>query len=96
MRYILTILLFISGLLAQNLLVNGDFEQPLSNGWLIDTSTTNLIINRATNYDPDPDYEALVQKATGTGYAKLYQRVDIPSVQLAFSCNAKLIATTTS
>ncbi len=79
-----------------NLLTNGNFEQPLTTGWLIDTNATNLLINRATNYDPDPDFEAQVYKWTGTGYAKLYQRVDIPSVQLLFSCNTKLIATTTS
>jgi hypothetical protein len=80
-----------------NLLTNGNFEQPLTTGWLRDSNVTvNFIIDRATHYDPDSDFEAQVYKWTGTGYAKLYQRVDIPSVQLAFSCNTKLIATTTS
>ncbi len=79
-----------------NLLSNSNFEQPLTTGWSRDSVGINFIIDRATNYDPDPDYEARVQMNTDIGYAKLYQRVDIPGVNLMFSCNARLVATTTS
>ncbi len=75
---------------------NGDFEQPLTTGWTQATSGSGFVINRATNYDPDPDYEAQVFKSTGTGYAKLYQSAAIPTTDLEFSANLKLIAATTS
>lgn len=81
-----------SGLFGANLLTNGAFEQPLSTGWLQATSGVNVTINRATTYDPDPDYEAYVYKGSGSGYARLYQVVDIPSTDIDFSVNAKLYA----
>lgn len=75
-----------------NLMINGDFEQPLTMAWLMDSSGVNIIIDRATNYDPDGNYEAQSYKGVGSGYASLYQMVDVPSVELTFSCNAKLYA----
>ena len=75
-----------------NLMINGDFEQPLTSGWLMDSSGVNIIIDRATSYDPDPNYEAQAYKGVGSGYTRLFQTVDVPSVQLTFSCNAKLYA----
>lgn len=93
MRRLLVLLLIIcAGLFGENLLTNGAFEQPLSTGWLQATSGSNVTINRATTYDPDPDYEAYVYKGSGSGYARLYQVVDIPSTDIDFSINTKLYA----
>ncbi|MCK4574804.1 hypothetical protein KAU34_00180 [candidate division WOR-3 bacterium] len=88
----LAILLISSQVTAVEILTNGDFEQPLTNGWDESVSASNYTINRATNYDPDPDYEARVYQGTGSGYARLYQIVDIPATNLDFSANAKLYA----
>jgi hypothetical protein len=69
MRRLLVLTVIIcSGLFAENLLTNGAFEQPLGTGWLQATSGVNVTINRATTYDPDPDYEAYVYKGSGSGY----------------------------
>ena len=90
-RY-LALLFIVSICGASVLLENGDFEQDLATGWLQATSGSNTTINRATNYDPDPDYEAYVYKGSGSGYARLYQVVDIPTTDLEFSINAKFYA----
>ncbi|OPX17930.1 hypothetical protein BXT86_03835, partial [candidate division WOR-3 bacterium 4484_100] len=79
-------------LLAENLITNGDFEAPLNTGWVQDSYGSYITINRATNYDPDPDYEVYAEKGPGSGYINLYQSVDIPSTDLDFSVNAKLYA----
>ncbi|MEO0216642.1 MAG: hypothetical protein ABIL14_06470 [candidate division WOR-3 bacterium] len=55
MKGIITILLFISAVSAQNLITNGDFEQDISVEWTKDTSGYYIYIDRATNYEPDPD-----------------------------------------
>ncbi len=94
-RFIILVLIIgICG--ASNYITNGDFEQALTDGWLQSTSGTNTIITRGTNYHPDPDYEAYVRKygygTSGTGYATLYQIVDIPTTQIEFSVDAKLYA----
>lgn len=55
----------------------------------------NVTIDRATDYDPDPDYEVYVYKGTDGGYCRLYQVAnifDIPLNELNFSVNAKLYA----
>lgn len=77
-------------------ITNGDFEQELNIGWTQISSGANVTIDRNTNYDPDPDYEAYVYLGTGGGYAKLYQSVDIVTTNLDFSVNTKLYATATS
>ncbi len=74
------------------LLTNGDFEQELTVGWFQVSAGGDVLINRATYYDSDPDYEAYVHKGTGSGYARLSQVVDIPTTDLEFSINAKLYA----
>lgn len=80
---------------AAVLLTNGDFEQPLTTGWFQTASGPYTTINRATDYDPDPDYEAFVYKGILNGYARLYQVIDIldfPLTDLEFSVNTKLYA----
>jgi len=90
-RYI-SLFIIIGMCSASVLLTNGEFELDLSTGWLQATSGSNVTINRATTYDPDPDYEAYVYKGSGSGYARLYQVVDIPSTDLEFSVTAKVYA----
>ena len=89
--FIVSLILY-TQVLALEIITNGDFEEPLSTGWQESTSGSNITINRATSYDPDPDYEAYVGKSTGSGYARLYQIVNIPATDLDFSVNAKLYA----
>ena len=77
------------------LLTNGDFEQPLDTGWEQSSSGgTYVVINRATNYDSDPDYEAgvTIDSLAGGGIAQLWQEVFIPTTDLQFSANIKLYA----
>ena len=54
---------------ADNLVVNGDFEQPLEAGWT-PHSVGLCTIERATGLDPDTDYEARVALSAG-GYGRL-------------------------
>jgi len=73
------------------LLINGDFEQPLTTGWSQYIAGPGTI-DRAVDYDADPDYEAQVAIYTKGVYGKLYQTVTIPTIDLRFSINAKLKA----
>jgi hypothetical protein len=78
---------------ASNYVSNGDFEQALSVGWTQTMSGGGTTILRGTTYQPDPDYEVYVYKATGTtGYAQLWQIVDIPTCNMDFSFSAKVYA----
>ena len=87
------ILLSIAGLLfAGDFITNGDFELPLTIGWQQGSSGSSIIIDRATNYDPDGDYEVQVYKGAGSGYARLFQAVDIPITDCDFSANLKIYA----
>jgi hypothetical protein len=84
------ILFLLAGICSASvLLTNGDFEQPLTTGWQQVASGSYSVINRATTYDPDPDYEAYAKDQYGS-YARLWQTVDIPTTDLEFAVNAKL------
>jgi len=89
----LIIVLFGSGY-AGVLITNGDFEEPLTTGWHQAAGGSYCYVDRATNYDPDADYEASarVDSLSGGGVAVLYQEVAIPTTDLEFSVNAKLFA----
>jgi hypothetical protein len=77
---------------ASNYITNGDFEQVQTVGWTQSTYGS-ASITRGTTYDPDPDYEIYLYKASGTtGHATLYQIADIPTTHLDFKVNAKLWA----
>ncbi len=94
-KYILLALAFASVMIAGDLMINGNFEQDLSNGWTQSSIGYSIIIDRATTYEPDGDYEAQVYKGAGSGSALLYQTVDLqnmPLNQLQFSCKSKLYA----
>jgi len=94
-RYLAFLLLAVFGS-GSVLITNGDFEQDLSIGWAQTLNGSNTSILRATNYDPDPDYEAYAYKGTGDGYAKLYQTAHIPTADLDFSASLKLYASSNS
>jgi hypothetical protein len=91
-KYLIIICVLSGFAFASQFLTNGDFEQPLTIGWHDSLYGTNSSINRATHYDPDPDYEAYAYKGTGDGSTKLYQTVDVLTTDLEFSINAKLYA----
>ena len=76
---------------ASVLLINGDFELPLTNGWQQIEGGSYSVVDRATTYDPDPDYEACATDSFGA-YAKCWQTVDIPTTDLEFSVYAKVYA----
>jgi len=93
MRYILVLTLTIGICGASNYMVNGDFEQDLNVGWVQLMSGGGTTILRSTTYDPDPDYEVYVYKASGTtGYAHLSQTASIPTCNIDLSFKAKLYA----
>lgn len=79
-----------------HLITNGDFEQDLSQGWTQSSSGSSVIINRATTYDPDPDYEVQVYKGNGSGYALIYQIINIVTTDLEFNVDAKFDVAATS
>jgi hypothetical protein len=92
MQRYLTFFLFAALGGASVLLTNGDFEQDLNVGWTQSGSFYSLdTVDRATNYDPDPDYEVRVKKYDAP-YIKLSQKVDIPTTDLDFAVDCKLYA----
>jgi hypothetical protein len=77
---------------AGELLVNGDFEQPLDVGWT-DTAKVEVgtyLFERADTFgQPAPGYAAKAYKMLAR-YASLYQTVDVADVDLALSFDARL------
>ena len=61
---------------GQNLLTNGDFEQPLTTGWTTSSSGA-VTIDRQTGLRPVPGYQAR-DSLYGYGAGKLSQIVDVP------------------
>lgn len=68
---------------AENLIVNGDFEQPLLPPWSLFTGGV-CTIERLTDLDPDPDYEVHVDLAGG-GAGQLIQVVPVPDTEIDFT-----------
>jgi len=91
MRFVLLIILPVAIISGEELLTNGGFEEPLNVGWTRIQSGSNIIIDRNTGYNPDPDYEAYCYKGDGSGYAKLYQTVTIPTLDLTFQAQLRFI-----
>jgi hypothetical protein len=74
---------------GQELLTNGDFEQELSVGWVVDTGGYGLwTFDRDTLYQPDPDFEARESLYSGSGICRLSQTVDVPGPTLHLSFSA--------
>ncbi len=96
MRFTSALILLISLCFANNYITNGDFEQALTIGWSQSILGTGVVIDRATTYDPDPDYEAYVYKygtsTTGMGHGMLYQIAEVPTTNIDLSFDAKMTA----
>ncbi len=95
MRKVLLLLpLALVAVFSQGLITNGTFEQDLSVGWIsymADPTYGYDTIIRGTEYEPDADYE--VYTLSQFGYVtRLYQTVNIPSTNCAFSAKAKIVA----
>lgn len=76
---------------GDNLLVNGDFELPLDQGWSEDVrmEAGDFSFDRwDTLGQPTPGYAARVYKYLAR-YASLYQVCDVPSVDLEFSFDGR-------
>jgi len=93
---LLLMLVLPSSVFSIELVTNGGFEDDLPPAWEEESAGAATRFSRATGFDGDPDYEVLAEKGTGNGYAKLNQTVVIPSVDVEFSVNAKMNASTTS
>jgi hypothetical protein len=78
------------------LMGNGAFEQALEPSWALDTGGAATLVVRATTFQPDGDYEALVQKGSGNGHAKAWQTIAVPTTDLTFSVTARMQASATS
>jgi len=81
---------------ADNLVTNGDFEQPFAPHWEQTNTATSFTIDRGPTYDPDPDYEAHILQNTGTGWVRLSQTVWIPETDIAFSASFNFYSYATS
>jgi uncharacterized protein (DUF779 family) len=80
-----------AGLASANLLVNGDFEQPIDVGW--DTLAANLAGGDTftltdTLGQPSPGYAVAVRKYLAS-YASLNQTVDVPNVNLTLTFDGR-------
>lgn len=74
--------------LAQELLVNGGFEQDLSTGWTQASNGGTPFFDRSADYEPDPDYEAQAYLYSGSGWLRLSQMVAAPHTVLDLSFRA--------
>jgi hypothetical protein len=92
----MTVLVLPSYGVAIELVANGGFEVELPPAWQEEFAGAATSVSRSTAYDGDPDYEVQLQKGTGNGHARLNQSIVIPSVDVAFSVNAKIQAWVTS
>ena len=80
------------------LVVNGDFELPPDNGWQEEAwgefpDTGNCRLRWRHRYHPDRDFEVMLHKMLHQGY-RLYQKVEIPGVDLGLSVTARLTSKT--
>jgi hypothetical protein len=90
----LFVALLSTGLLAQELLVNGGFEQSLGTGWVTQQGGVGTVtIDRSTAFNPDADYEARDSLFDGPGWGRLIQTVTVPSaaLNLSFQANIEVI-----
>jgi hypothetical protein len=91
-KYVLLFVLTL-GACATELLTNGDFEQPLDSGWVVDSGGhARPTLGRAPDLQPDPDYEARIHLGPADGYAAIAQTVPVPGVALRFRADLCLYA----
>ncbi|MGD8396006.1 MAG: hypothetical protein PVF43_11075 [Candidatus Eiseniibacteriota bacterium] len=60
------------------MLVNGDFEQEITVGWLQRLDASAATLERTTTAQPDPDYELRLTVANGVGTLAALQRFLVP------------------
>ena len=91
-RLILILTVFALAASGQELVRNGDFENGFTH-WEQDliNNQGSYEITRSTGYRPGPDYSARVYKYMRY-YARLQQIVELPSTDVRFSVDAKLLA----
>lgn len=80
-------------IISNKAIVNGDFEQDLSVDWIKNTSGLSYSdnIDRAVNLDSDENYELVLEKVSA-GHIKLFQTIDITTLNMQFSASANLRA----
>ncbi len=88
---ILTIPLIVSAS-SLELTSNGDFEEPLFQGWKKTLVGYQIDILRGTDFDHDTDYEMSIACSNGYGDAKLRQEIFLPSLETVFSAELKSFA----
>jgi hypothetical protein len=73
------------------LVTNGGFEPPLSDGWTATITGTGATIDLDQFADPDLDFELLMTKGGGTGAARVNQELVLPNldadVSVALDCD---------
>ncbi len=88
---LIAVLIVAGALWSGELLTNGGFEEPLSVGWTKAQYGANILIERSTGHHPDPDYEVYIYKGDGRGYGKIYQTVNITTLDLRFQAQLRFI-----
>lgn len=81
-----------SAAMALELVTNGAFEDEFAPAWQEDNVGQGASVARSVSFDGDADFEALAQKGTGNGHAKLDQVVVLPTLDVHFSVTAKMQA----
>jgi len=86
LRVLLCLVLALGLAVAQNTVVNGDFEQELTVGWNQEQSGSGTVtFGRDVSYHPDPDYEAMGYLYAGPGWLALRQVVDVTTLSMDLS-----------
>ncbi|UCG42392.1 MAG: hypothetical protein JSU73_11040 [candidate division WOR-3 bacterium] len=79
--------------LAQEFILNGDFEQPIEPAWTVDSGGhARATIERDSALHSDPDMELRVHIGLGPGYAGIGQTAFVPGCRLRFSAELCLYA----
>jgi hypothetical protein len=95
MKYIspvCVLLLLVGGAFADELLSNGNFEQPMDIGWadtVVGATGSSLFEWSDTLGSPTGDHAVRVYK-TLASYATLFQAVDIPNANVVLDLDARL------
>jgi uncharacterized protein (DUF779 family) len=88
---VIIVLAALAGLASANLLLNGDFEQPMDVGW--DTIAANAAGGDTFTWSdtlgqPTPGHAVAVRKYLAS-YASMNQTVDVPNVNLTLAFDAR-------
>lgn len=87
---------FLAGIKARELVYNGDFELPPDSGWQVVRwglfpDTGNCRVRWEHSANPDRDFEVMIHKMLHQGM-KLFQRVELPDLDIEFSVSCRLTA----